>query len=169
MACHWPTLRGRPGASFFEGMGPGPARPTKNPEDWPKADPVHKNVKHFRPGPAHDLFRSLGPAWPFAWQRGPSDKGFIWASRIIFMGRPVDVMNGPAHVLSRAKRCMTARRREFRTLFVAFSFLFLVCWVQRDTCIWPMGIPLTSTHYSPTLLTQLCSIKDSVGWLASLL
>ena len=91
-ACHGPTLVGR------AGVRPGrPARPIKCLYDGP------------RPGPAHQFFRGWAAAWPspshcqkITARPGPSffrilGPTITWAAR---------GLDGPAHVLSRTKRCM---------------------------------------------------------------
>ena len=57
----------RSGPSIFQRMGLGPARPIKISEDGPRPDPAHHIFNFSRPGPAHQLVKSLGPARP-----GPS-------------------------------------------------------------------------------------------------
>ena len=134
-ACHGPTLvdrpgvglgrAGQPGPSHFRLVGHGPARPVKLSEDRPRPGPVHqifrgwaatrRSPSHFqkltaRLGPAHHFFRtSLGPARPglvHHMAARPMRHG-------LYMGRPDNYVHGlahgPAHVLSRTKRCMCIR------------------------------------------------------------
>ena len=115
---------GRPGPSIFDMMGRGPALPVKFAEDGPRPGPAHQffrgwaaarpSPSHFqkltaRPGPAHPFFKRLGPARP-----GPShgsEAHETWtlygpARKLRGSARGFD---GPAHVLSRTKKCMCIR------------------------------------------------------------
>ena len=129
-ACHGPTLVGRPGPPIFDMMGHGPARPIQfNLVGRGPAWPVKFSEDGQRPGPAHQIFRGWATARPspsrfqkFPVQPGPS---FFQKSRpglarpgpsygseaheTQALYGPARQLRGPAHALSRTKRCMCIR------------------------------------------------------------
>ena len=124
-AYHRPTLVGQAEVGLGRARRPGPVHQIFRGWAATRRSPSHFQKLTARLGPAHHFFRtSLGPARPglvHHMAARPMRHG-------LYMGRPDNYVHGLAHgpalVLSRTKRCMCIRRRDFLTLIVGFSLFF---------------------------------------------
>ena len=95
-----------------------------------------------RPGPARQIFRGWAAARPspshfqiFTARPGPSHGSEAHETRALYgLARQ---LRGPAHVLSRTKRCMCI------CYVYCFFFCFFPVWIPWDSCFRPVNLTVT--------------------------